>query len=77
MSGLLAKLKNMISPSHAEQAADAVEQNVTKERVEQVVTKAPGGDQIADKVPDNVGEQAADMTRDALGADKPETGTPS
>lgn len=71
MSGLLAKLKNMISPSQAEQAADAIEKNVTDEKVDQVVSKVPGGDQIAAKIPDNVGEKAADLTRDTFGDNKP------
>lgn len=75
MSGLLAKLKNMISPSHADQAADAIEKNVTDEKIDQVVSKVPGGDQIADKIPDNVGEKAADLTRDTFGDSKPEQGS--
>lgn len=72
MSGLLAKLKNMISPSHAEQAADAIEKNVTDERVDDALTRVPGGDQIADKVPDDVGEKAADATRSTFGEKDPE-----
>lgn len=66
MSGLIDKIKNLISPDKGNQAADTIEEHVTDERIDQTLGKVPGGDQIADKVPDNVGEQAADLTRDTF-----------
>ncbi len=65
MSGIIDKIKSMFSSEQANQVADAVEKNVTDERVDQVASKIPGADKVADKVPDNVGEKAAGAIRDA------------
>jgi len=77
MSGLLAKIKNMISPSHAEKAADTIEQKATDQRVDDTLNRVPGGDKVAEHVPDNVGEKAADMTRDTFGEKQPDKPEPS
>ena len=45
--------------------ADQVEQNVTDERVGQALDAVPGAEAVADKVPENVGEKAADAIREA------------
>jgi hypothetical protein len=73
MSGLIAKIKGMLSPDRANQAADTIEKNVTDERIDQGMQRVPGADRVADKVPDNVGEKAADAIRDHAGDkdDKP------
>jgi hypothetical protein len=71
MSGLIDKLKSLFTPDRANQAADAIEQNVTDERVDQALNRVPGSDRFADKVPDNVGEKAADAIRDHAGDDRP------
>jgi len=68
MSGLIDKIKSLFSPERADQAADQVERNVTDERVDQTMDRVPGGDRVADKVPDDVGGKAADAIRDAGGA---------
>lgn len=73
MSGLIDKIKSLISPERADQAADQVERNVTDERVDSTLERVPGGDKVEDKVPDDVGEQAADKIRDAGGAAEDET----
>jgi hypothetical protein len=70
MSGLIDKIKAMFSSERADQVADQVEENVTDERVGQVMERVPGGDQVAEKMPDNVGEKAADAIRDAAGDDE-------
>jgi len=67
MSGLLAKAKALFSRERADQAADAIEKNVTDQRVDQALNKVPGGDKLADKVPDNVGQKAADAIREHAG----------
>ncbi|HLT21407.1 MAG TPA: hypothetical protein VKZ96_18270 [Thermomicrobiales bacterium] len=67
MSGLLAKIKSLITPDRANQAADAIEKNVTDQRVDQAMGRVPGADRFADRVPDNVGEKAADTIRDQAG----------
>jgi hypothetical protein len=71
MSGLIAKLKSMISPDRAEKAADTIEQNVTDQRVDDALKRVPGGDKVGEHVPDNVGEKAADATRDTFGKREP------
>ncbi|MEZ4521296.1 MAG: hypothetical protein R3A46_06595 [Thermomicrobiales bacterium] len=68
MSGLIDKIKAMLTPDRANQAADQVEKHVTDDRVDQAVRRAPGGQHVAGKVPENVGEQAADKIREAGGA---------
>jgi hypothetical protein len=72
MSGLIAKIKGMFTSERADQAADAVEKNVTDERVDSAMSRVPGGERVADKVPDDVGEKAADAIRDAAGDDEDE-----
>lgn len=71
MSGLFNKAKSMLSGKNADKIADAVETNVTDERVDSVLGKVPGGEKLADKVPDNVGEKAGDAIREHLGSDQP------
>lgn len=71
MSGLFNKAKSMLSGKNADKVADAIETNVTDERVDDVLGKVPGGDKLAGKVPDNVGEKASDAVREHLGSDKP------
>lgn len=71
MSGWLDKIKSMISPSRGEQAADAIEKNVTDERVDSVMNRVPGGSKLADKVPDDINTKAADAVRDNFGEKKP------
>lgn len=74
MSGLIDKIKSMLSPDRANQAADQVETHVTDERVDQAVSRAPGGQHVAGRVPDNVGEQAADKIRETGGATEDKKG---
>ena len=71
MSGLFNKAKSMLSGKNADKIADAVETNVTDERVDGVLGKVPGGEKLADKVPDSVGEKAGDAIREHLGSDQP------
>lgn len=71
MSGWLDKIKNMISPSRGEQAADAIEKNLTDERVDSAMNRVPGGSNLADKVPDDINTKAADAVRDNFGEKKP------
>ena len=73
MSGLLKKLRQRISPSHADTIADAVEKNVTEERVDSAAERLPGGSTIADKTPEDLNTRAADATRGTLGWKKPES----
>lgn len=71
--GLLDKVKNLgkkVDSDEINRAADAVEKNVTDERVDQAMKRVPGGDKLEGKVPDNVGEKAADKMREYGGSDK-------
>ncbi|MFW6074875.1 MAG: hypothetical protein ACOC9Y_04720 [Chloroflexota bacterium] len=70
MSGLLDKLKRMISPERSDQAADKIEENVTDERVDNTLDRAPGGERAKEHVPDDVGQKAADKTRELGGAEE-------
>lgn len=72
MSGLIDKLKRMISPDNADKAADSIEENVTDERVDNAVNRAPGGEHVAGRVPDDVGQKAADKTREFGGVEDDE-----
>jgi hypothetical protein len=72
MSGLIAKIKGMFTSERADQAADAIEKNVTDERVDAAMSRVPGSERFADKVPDDIGEKAADAIRDAAGVDEDE-----
>lgn len=72
MSGWFNKLRGKVSSEQAEKAADAIEKNVTEERVDSVLNKVPGGQSLADKTPDDIGERAADAVRSNLGNKKPE-----
>lgn len=76
MSGLIEKIKGLFTPDRADQAGDAIEQNVTDERVDNMLNRVPGGDRVADHVPENVGERAADAVRDAGGAVEDEAPKP-
>jgi hypothetical protein len=67
MSGWMKKAKEMVSPDQVETIADAVEENLTDERVDSILERAPGGKSLADKVPDNLNTQAADALRKGLG----------
>lgn len=71
MSGLLKKVRGMISPSHADKAGDAVEKHVTEKRVDGLLERAPGGGAIADKTPADLNTQAGDAVRGRLGWKKP------
>ena len=74
MSGILNKIKNLITPDRADQAADAIEKNATEERVDSMLNRVPGGSNLADKTPDDLNTKAADAVRDNLGdKDKPVT----
>ena len=66
MSGWLKKAKDAAS-DNSEKIADAIEENVTDERVDSVLNKAPGGKHLVDKVPDDLNTKAADAVRDNLG----------
>lgn len=72
MSGLIDKIKSLISPERADQAADQVEQNVTDERIDQTAERVPGGERAAEHVPEDAGEKAGDTIRDAGGATEEE-----
>ncbi len=66
--GIVDKIKDLFSsnPSMVDKAADAVEQNVTEERTDQVLNKVPGGDKVDEYVPEDAGSKAADAMRDNL-----------
>ena len=70
MSGWIKKARDMASPENVEKAADAVEKNLTSERVDSVLNKVPGGKSLSDKVPDDLNNKAADALRDNLGDKK-------
>lgn len=67
MSGIINKIRQMISPEQADKAADQMEKHVTDERVDQAASRVPGGEKLANKVPDNPGEKMADTTREHFG----------
>lgn len=69
MSGLLKKIRDMISPSHADSAADAAEEHLNEERVDSVLGRVPGGSSLTDKTPDDLNTRAGDAIRDNLGDD--------
>jgi hypothetical protein len=70
MSGWMKKARDMASPENVEKAADAIEENLTADKVDAVLEKAPGGKSLADKVPDDLNSQAADALRKNLGDKK-------
>lgn len=72
MSGWLNKVRRRISPSHADKVADAVEEHATEERVDSVLERAPGGEKLADKTPDDLNTQAGGTVRNRLGWKKPD-----
>lgn len=72
MSGLIGRLKGLLSPSTSDSVADAIEEHVTAERVDAVLDKVPGGDMARDHVPDNIGEQIGGAARGFTGADEPQ-----
>lgn len=76
MSGLLKKIRDMISPSHADSAADAAEKHVTEERVDSAAGRVPGGSHLADRTPDDLNTRTGDTIRDNLGREKPEDEKP-
>jgi hypothetical protein len=43
MSGWMKKARDMASPENVEKAADAIEENLTADKVDAVLEKAPGG----------------------------------
>ena len=70
MSGLFDKAKNMVSGENAEKLADAVEKNVTEEKVDGLLGKVPGGDKLTDKTPADLNTKLGDAIRDNLGDKK-------
>lgn len=71
--GLLDKVKNLrkkVDSGQINKAADSIEKNMTDERVDQAMKRVPGGDKLEGRVPDNVGEKAADKMREYGGSDK-------
>lgn len=72
MSGWLNRLRGKVSPEHADKAADAVEENVTEERVDSVLNRVPGGKSLTDKTPDDIGKRAGDAVRSNLGSKDPD-----
>ena len=70
MTGWLKKVRGIATPENVGKAADAVEENMTADRVDAVLDKAPGGKGLADKVPDDLNTQAADALRKNLGDKK-------
>lgn len=69
MSGLFDKAKDMIPSDAADKAADAIEENLSADKVDSVLGKVGGG-ALADKVPDDLNETVADAIRDNLGSKK-------
>lgn len=69
MSGLFDKAKELIPSDTAEKVADAVEENLTADKVDSVLGKVGGG-ALADKIPDDINETVSDAIRDNLGNKK-------
>ena len=72
MSGWLKKVRDRISPSHADKAGDAVEKHATEERVDSRLERAPGGGAIAGQTPADLKTKAGDGVRGRLGWKKPD-----
>jgi hypothetical protein len=70
VSGWMKKARDIASPENVGKAADAIEKNLTADKVDTVLDKAPGGKSLADKVPDDLNTQAADALRKNLGDKK-------
>jgi hypothetical protein len=70
VSGWLKKARDIATPENVSKAADAIEENLTADKIDAVLDKAPGGDALADMVPDDLNTQAADALRKNLGDKK-------
>lgn len=68
MTGWIKKAIDAAS-EHSEKIAGALEENLTSDKVDAVLAKAPGGKALADKVPDDLNIQAAKAVRENLGED--------
>lgn len=71
MSGMFDKMKDLtdkIDPDMVDKAADAIEENVSDEMVQDTLKKVPGGDKIAEQVPEDVGDKVSDAARGLLGS---------
>lgn len=69
MTGWIKKARD-VAGDNADKIADALEENLTADKVDAVLEKAPGGKGLADKVPDDLNVQAAKAVRENLGDDK-------
>lgn len=69
MTGWIKKAKDAAS-EHSEKIADTLEENLTADKVDAVLGKAPGGKALADKIPDDLNVQAAKAVRENLGDEK-------
>lgn len=72
MSGWLKKVRDRVSPSHADKAADAVEKHATEDRADALLERAPGGGAIAGQTPADLNTQAGGAVRGRLGWKKPD-----
>lgn len=69
MSGLFDKAKDLIPSDAADKVADAIEENLSADKVDGVLDKVGGG-ALADKIPDDINETVSDAIRDNLGSKK-------
>ncbi len=71
MSGWINRIKGMLSSNVTDTVSDAISEQVTPERIDNVLDRVPGGDMVRDHVPDDAGEQLGGAVR-GFGGDEPE-----
>ncbi len=55
--------------SHADAVSDTISEQITSERIDDVLDKVPGGDMVREHIPDDAGEQLGGAVRGFGGDD--------
>lgn len=74
MSGWIERIREMFSSSGvSDSVSDVISEQVTSERIDNVLDRVPGGDMVRDHVPEDAGDQIGNAVRGFGGnGEKPE-----